>query len=79
MTIDQRFLAHTTPRLLGTPIDTTALHPWTTAHGNFHFAELVVITELSTPPPAATTSRWPNPYAADTAGIRVLAWPNLAH
>lgn len=39
-TIHQSFLDHTMPRLLGTPIDTTALRPWATAHGDFHFANI---------------------------------------
>ncbi|MGH3855401.1 MAG: aminoglycoside phosphotransferase [Pseudonocardiaceae bacterium] len=40
LTIHQSFLDHTMPRLLGTPIDTTAPRPWTTAHGDFHFANI---------------------------------------
>ncbi|HEY3896326.1 MAG TPA: hypothetical protein VGL88_13285 [Pseudonocardiaceae bacterium] len=40
MTIHQSFLDHLMPRLLGTPIDTTAPRPWTTAHGDFHFANI---------------------------------------
>lgn len=40
VTIQQSYLDHTMPRLLGTPIDTTAPRPWTTAHGDFHFANI---------------------------------------
>jgi hypothetical protein len=38
-TIDQPYLDHAMPRFLGTPIDTSA-SSWTTAHGDFHFANL---------------------------------------
>ncbi|MBA9003061.1 hypothetical protein [Thermomonospora cellulosilytica] len=44
VTIHQTFLDHAMPRLLGTPIDTTAPHPWTTAHGDFHFANICAPT-----------------------------------
>lgn len=40
ITIHQSFLDHAMPRLLGTPIGTTAPRPWTTAHGDFHFANI---------------------------------------
>jgi hypothetical protein len=39
-TIHQRFLDYAMPRLLGTPVNTTAPSPWTTAHGDFHFANI---------------------------------------
>jgi hypothetical protein len=39
-TIHQRFLDWAMPRMLGTPIATTAPCPWTTAHGDFHFANI---------------------------------------
>ncbi|WP_344957740.1 phosphotransferase [Actinomadura miaoliensis] len=44
VTIHQGFLDHAMPRLLGTPIKTTAPRPWTTAHGDFHFANLCAPT-----------------------------------
>jgi len=44
LTIHQAFLDYAMPRLLGTPIDTRAPCPWTTAHGDFHFANICVPT-----------------------------------
>lgn len=38
--VRQSFLDQAMPRLLGTPVSTTAPSPWTTAHGDFHFANL---------------------------------------
>lgn len=43
-TIHQAFLDHAMPRLLGRPIATKAPGPWTTAHGDFHFANICVPT-----------------------------------
>src|SRR6266511_1809042 len=39
LTIHQPYLDRAMPRFLGTPIDTTA-PSWTTAHGDFHFANV---------------------------------------
>jgi hypothetical protein len=39
-TIRQQFLDHAMPALLGTPVVTTPPCPWTTAHGDFHFANI---------------------------------------
>jgi hypothetical protein len=38
--VRQSFLDQAMPRLLGTPISTSSPRPWTTAHGDFHFANL---------------------------------------
>jgi hypothetical protein len=40
LAVCQQFLDSAMPRLLGAPIDTTAPAPWTTAHGDFHFANI---------------------------------------
>ena len=40
LAVHQRFLDHAMPQLLGTPISTAAPSPWTTAHGDFHFANI---------------------------------------
>ncbi len=42
-TIEQEYLDQAMPRFLGTPITTTA-PTWTTAHGDFHFANLCAPT-----------------------------------
>lgn len=42
-TIRQTYLDHSMPRFLGTPIDTTA-KSWSTAHGDFHFANICAPT-----------------------------------
>jgi hypothetical protein len=39
-TITRDYLHHAMPRHLGTPIDTDPPFPWTTAHGDFHFANI---------------------------------------
>jgi len=44
VTVYQSFLDRAMPRLLGTPINTTAPRPWTTAHGDFHFANICAPT-----------------------------------
>jgi len=40
LNVRQPFLDHAMPRLLGTPVGTAAPCPWTTAHGDFHFANI---------------------------------------
>lgn len=40
VTLHQRFLAWAMPRYLGAPIDANAPIPWTTAHGDFHYANI---------------------------------------
>jgi Phosphotransferase enzyme family len=40
VTIHQGFLAWAMPRYLGSPINTNAPTPWTTAHGDFHYANI---------------------------------------
>lgn len=44
LTIHQAFLDYAMPRFLGTPITSQAPCPWTTAHGDFHFANLCAPT-----------------------------------
>jgi hypothetical protein len=39
-TITRHYLRQAMPRHLGTPIDTDPAVPWTTAHGDFHFANI---------------------------------------
>jgi hypothetical protein len=39
-TITRDYLRQAMPRFLGTPIDTDPPIPWTTAHGDFHFANI---------------------------------------
>ncbi len=39
-TITRTYLRQAMPRLLGTPIDPEPPFPWTTAHGDFHFANI---------------------------------------
>ncbi|CAI7979105.1 conserved hypothetical protein [Frankia sp. Hr75.2] len=39
-TIEQSYLDEVMPRMLGEPITTTAPGPWTTAHGDLHWANL---------------------------------------
>jgi len=39
--VQQQYLDHAMPRLLGTPINTRSLAPWTTCHGDLHFANLI--------------------------------------
>lgn len=39
-TITREYLQHAMPRFLGTPIDPDPPVPWTTAHGDFHFANI---------------------------------------
>lgn len=40
VTVDQAYLDNAMPRFLGTPVSTTAPGRWTTAHGDFHFANV---------------------------------------
>ncbi|MDX6354458.1 MAG: hypothetical protein QOF98_1361 [Streptomyces sp.] len=40
LSVHQPFLDRAMPRLLGTPIDTTAPLPWSMSHGDFHWANL---------------------------------------
>jgi hypothetical protein len=42
--VHQHFLDSAMPRLLGTPISTTAPAPWSTGHGDCHFANLCAPT-----------------------------------
>lgn len=44
VTAYQAFLNRAMPRYLGTPIDTSAPTPWSTAHGDFHYANLCAPT-----------------------------------
>lgn len=44
LTIHQAFLDYAMPRFLGPPINSKAPCPWTTAHGDFHFANLCAPT-----------------------------------
>lgn len=44
VTVHQPFLDRAMPRFLGTPLDTTTPSPWSTAHGDFHYANLCAPT-----------------------------------